>query len=134
MSTEDDFSSSVEFSGDHHQLLQQVLEQEINSGNSQRREEVVPEETQGGNIQLIQFNFPGQLYFQIVLFHTLPLTSKKQCVSDESLVKSVKMSPALPRHPHFLRPRILQGQCRGNSSLSWVGSKHPDFGFLWSLP
>lgn len=47
MSTEDDFSSLVEFCGDHHQLLQQVLEQEINSGDGQRREEAVPEKTQG---------------------------------------------------------------------------------------
>lgn len=47
MSTEDDFSYSEAFRGDYHQLLQQVLEQEINSGDQQRREEALPEKTQG---------------------------------------------------------------------------------------
>jgi len=47
VSTEDDFSYSKAFRRDYHQLLQQVLEQEINSGEQQRREDAVPEKTQG---------------------------------------------------------------------------------------
>ena len=59
------------------------------------------EKTQGGNIQITQFNFPRQVYFWLILFHTLKMCSRWQHCKE-----SVKMSLALPWHPHFIRPRI----------------------------
>lgn len=59
----------------------------------------MPEKTQGGNIQLMQFNFPSQGISALFCF--TPSTPSSKCVPDDSLVKSVKMSPVLFQDIHI---------------------------------
>lgn len=117
VSTEDDFSCLEAFCGNYHQLLQQVLELQINSGDWQRREEAVPEKTQGKKYIVNSISQADCICS--VSSHTPP--PKKMCSRWQPFKESVKMSPALPSHPYFIMPRITQGHCRGNSSfLGWI--------------